>query len=394
MAKIRLTQLNYIERKGRPLEWSLEGLDLGEVNLLVGKNATGKTRILTLIANLAQSLLLDKLHFREAAYDAIFDCDGTDLKYSLHVENERVVKESLIQGDSVLIDRDSNRLKIVAEEIGKEITFKPSSKEVSAAARRDKLQHPFLQPLNEWAQSVRRYQFGRRLGQDSMAIVLKNKSEGTEIVDRDEDNVVAIFMKGRDEFGDDYQKAILSDMKKLGYNLSEINTGTPEGVSVNVKSMPLPLADQLLAIGVREDGVEGMIFQRYISQGMFRTLSILVQIHYAKMSNRASCILIDDIGEGLDFDRSSLLIDLLRAKAIESGIQLIMATNDQYVMNHVPLEEWSVLQRNGSHVAIKNIHNSKEQFDEFKFVGMSNFTFFEMDFLNGGPVEEDAIQHE
>ena len=50
-----------------------------------------------------------------------------------------------------------------------------------------------------------------------------------------------------------------------------------------------------------------------------------------------------------------------------------MSTNDQFVMNHVPLDEWSVLQRTGNHVEVRNIHNSKAVFENFKFVGMSNF---------------------
>ena len=144
---------------------------------------------------------------------------------------------------------------------------------------------------------------------------------------------------------------------------------------------PLEIDSQLRAIGVVENGVRGMIFQNVISQGMFRALSILVQVNYAQLSNRANCILIDDIGEGLDFDRSTSLIKLLREKSTSSQFQLIMATNDQFVMNHVPLAEWSVLCRDGHKVTVKNIHNSKEKFEEFKFIGMSNFSFFEMNFL-------------
>ena len=80
------------------------------------------------------------------------------------------------------------------------------------------------------------------------------------------------------------------------------------------------------------------------------------------MAQKATCILIDDIGEGLDFDRSCRLIHILRAKAQEANIQLILSTNDRFVMNEVPLEEWSVLQRKGSHVRVRNYQNSQEVF--------------------------------
>ena len=129
-------------------------------------------------------------------------------------------------------------------------------------------------------------------------------------------------------------------------------------------------------------GVHGVVDQGEMSQGMFRALSILIQINYSQLARRAHCILIDDIGEGLDFDRSALLIQLLRRKAKDAAFQLVMSTNDQFVMNHVPLEEWSILQREGSHIHVRNHDNSKEAFKHFRFVGLSNFSFFEMDFVN------------
>jgi len=66
-----------------------------------------------------------------------------------------------------------------------------------------------------------------------------------------------------------------------------------------------------------------------------------------------------------------------------------MSTNDRFVMNNVPLEEWCVLQRRGSVVRVLNYTNSKELFDEFKFTGLSNFDFLAMDFAN-----EEAVAHE
>ena len=70
-----------------------------------------------------------------------------------------------------------------------------------------------------------------------------------------------------------------------------------------------------------------------------------------------------------------------------------MTTNDQFVMNHVPLEEWSVLQREGCHVRVRNVENSRKESEYFKFVGLSNFAFLEMDFVNGPPPVEEAAAH-
>ena len=115
-----------------------------------------------------------------------------------------------------------------------------------------------------------------------------------------------------------------------------------------------------------------------------------VRIWCAILSGRPSCILIDDIGEGLDFDRSCALIELLMKKATHSQVQLVMSTNDRFVMNKVPLEAWSVLQREGGTVRVRNYQNSRAIFDDFKFTGLSNFDFLATDFIN----EEAAIHEE
>jgi predicted site-specific integrase-resolvase len=105
------------------------------------------------------------------------------------------------------------------------------------------------------------------------------------------------------------------------------------------------------------------------------------------MARKSTCVVIDDIGEGLDFDRSCRLIELLRKKAKLSGTQMILSTNDRFVMNHVPIEEWSVLKRSGNRVQVLDYQNSRELFEEFKFTGLSNFSFLEMDFASGIPAE-------
>ena len=84
----------------------------------------------------------------------------------------------------------------------------------------------------------------------------------------------------------------------------------------------------------------------------------------------------------MDFERSCSLIDLLLKKVEGQDIQLVMATNDRFVMNNVPLEMWTVLHREGFRCKVINIHNSKEKFEKFRFTGLNNFDFFATDYLN------------
>jgi hypothetical protein len=60
-----------------------------------------------------------------------------------------------------------------------------------------------------------------------------------------------------------------------------------------------------------------------------------------------------------------------------------MTTNDRFVMNQVPLEYWSVLVRKAGVVKLFNRLNSEKKFEDFKYLGLSNFDFFSSDFLSG-----------
>jgi hypothetical protein len=86
------------------------------------------------------------------------------------------------------------------------------------------------------------------------------------------------------------------------------------------------------------------------------------------------------------------LIKVLIGKAQNGGVQLLMSTNDRFVMNTVPLEMWAVLRREKSVVRVFNYENSKRLFDEFSYTGLNNFDFLATDFIGSGGLrdEEDS----
>ena len=67
---------------------------------------------------------------------------------------------------------------------------------------------------------------------------------------------------------------------------------------------------------MKERGSGAYVDQYMLSQGMFRVLSIIIQLNYSELAKTGAIpvVLIDDIGEGLDFDRSYKLIGLLRQR--------------------------------------------------------------------------------
>ena len=372
-----LESIEYTQFENTPRVWTLEGCTFENINLIVGKNASGKSRILSIIATLANLLSGDqKLNFSSGNWEIQFDNDGKGISYALKVKQAKVIEEKLDIDSTNRLNRAADgEGQIYYEEIRDTIRFQTPENEVAAFARRDSIQHRYLEDLYSWGKSVRRYNFGTQLGQDVLAVFVDTKGveERIKLNLKDTNSVVAIFKNGEKDFASEFTDPIIRDMGSIGYELEEIGIATPEGLIVESK-IPIPSAP--VGLYVQESDLKGRTYHNEISQGMFRALSLIIQVAYSQLTGIPSCILIDDIGEGLDYERSSALIKLLIERAKEASIQLIMATNDRFVMNNVPLEYWSVVQRVGGISRIYNYRNSPKLFDDFALTGLNNFDFF------------------
>lgn len=378
---MRLLSITYSEFENTPRYWSLAEVTLGSKNLIVGKNSTGKSRTLNVIFALANTLSGPRPMPASGTYQGTWDDNGKSYFYSYQIEYSQVIHERLVIDSIVMLERGAGGFgKIYAEKIngGQLIDFQTPTNEFAITKRRDAIQHSFIEPLYQWAAAARYYHFGSVLGKDLIAVIAQN----TPAVDeRDENQVVGVYRAGFKEFGHSYVNSIVDDMNDIGFDVEMVATGAP--ITVTFENA----GAEFLAMQIKERAVSGFVDQLSMSQGMYRVLALLVHVNYLQMKGTSTCVIVDDIGEGLDYERSCGLINVLRAKASMYGLQIIMSTNDRFVMNEVPLEEWTVLHRQGHEVSVYNHSNSAEKFDEFRFTGLSNFSFFEMDFLESESVE-------
>jgi len=350
-------------------------MTLGQKNLVVGKNSTGKTRALNIIGGIARQLSSAQGTPINSDYKAVWSHEGKEYVYHLVVVDHLVHKEVLsIDGKNFLERHYGGVGQIWAEQIGagQLIPFQTPPNEVAIFKRRDSIQHGFIEPLYSWASQVRFYRFGSNLGKDNLTIFVPN---GPAVDDRDDTQVAGIFREGVKKFGQPFIDSIINDLAGVGYSVKNVVVAPP--VSVRFEGAP----GELSALQVEEIGVKCAIDQFGMSQGMYRVLALFIHVNYMQMKGDSTCVVVDDIGEGLDYERSCKVINTLRQKSDHSSVQVVMSTNDRFVMNEVPLKEWTVLHRLGSRVEVSNYSNSADKFDEFRFTGLSNFSFFEMDYL-------------
>jgi AAA15 family ATPase/GTPase len=370
-----LQKIEYQEFGGTSKVWTLKNLTLEKINLLVGKNAIGKTRTIRAISSIGNLLAGIRSFYPYSAYCSIELTDYIDTyKYLLEVNDSIVLREELFINSELYVERKENGLgKLVALKENKMIDFQVPEKQFSVLLKQDAIQHSYLQKLLDWAIGLRNYAFGSSLGRETWLPLGVNIDQ--QVNPRNQRHVSGLFLKGKQEFGDEFVQNIIESMNNIGYTLTKIDIDSKAMSSTNFEQ-------QVQLIYVVEGDRDAFLFQNEMSQGMFRALSLLIQIAYNTLKRLPTTILIDDIGEGLDFDRSTRLIELLIQLAEESNIQLIMSTNDRYVMNKVPLKYWQIIQRSGGECNVFNYQNNKAKFEEFKCMGLNNFDFLATDFIN------------
>lgn len=374
-----LRKLTFRENEGKKVEWLIDDVQLGKINLIVGQNSSGKTRTLNavteMVAMLKGSGSVPKI---QGKYVALFMKDEQEVLLELEYDKGFIEKEVLVwKGEKVLERRKDGSGWIIymggQEKIALE--FGIAENQMACYAKRDKLQHPFLEDIHRWAVNMRRFNFSGNLGKNSYT--LKGGFEEDEIDFSDtKASLVPELYLGIEKYRG-FRQQLLADMNEIGYQLEDAGI-----VQYSDKSQRSE--QDRYAVYTTEAGLEKQVTQNDMSQGMFRAFSLIARLNVYIHDGKTGCIVIDDIGEGLDFSRAKLLVNLLVKKAEKSDIQLIMSTNDSFIMNSVSIENWAVMHRDGNKISLYNYENSKDIFEEFKFTGLNNFDFYASEFFKTG----------
>ena len=378
-----LQSFTFRENAGQNIEWLIDNVGLGEINLVVGKNSSGKTRTLNALSDLVCMLIGKGTSATgPVSYELLFKNSENFMKYELEYDLDTIHMERLFVGEEMVLERGEGGTGIVKYEATPGsifLEFEIPHDQLACYAKRDRLQHPFIEIIHGWATSLRRFNFSGDLGKTRYA--LKSSFEAKEVDWTDTTSSLVPAITVAEEEYPQFHELVLKDMRQIGYDLKEFGV-------IHFSERFSGSSQDRYAVYTTETGLEKQVTQRDMSQGMFRAFSVLVQANYYILRGHKGFVIIDDIGEGLDFSRAKQLVQVLISKATEAKIQLIMSTNDSFIMNAVDIENWAVIVREGHKISLYNYENSKEIFEEFKFTGLNNFDFLASEFFKSGFIDE------
>lgn len=336
--------------------WSLEGLVFSETSLIVGRNAVGKSKTIEVLNSLVSIILqtTEISDYDSFLYKIIFSDGDKELTYSFGCFQGNVTMESLIdQNGNILIKREKNSTIFFNEEIN------PPSNKLTINVRRDTKLYPQIEKIVNWAENSCGILFNQIITFSNATKLFSTMSKSESLIPMFEKLDDSLKLKVQDELNDlDYSIDKL-EIVKIGDEKSDVKV-----------------------LHIEEKGVSSFLWEGLLSQGMQRTLYILVLLFYiASQKKETQTIVIDDFCEGLDYDRSIKLGKYLYKFCLDNNIQLITTSNDSFLMDVVDLKYWNILQREGDKVTAINIYNSPELFEDFEFTGLNNFDLFSSDFI-------------
>lgn len=377
-----IESLRYVRYEGKPYEWGIEDkngnpADFQNINLFVGKNAVGKSRTLAVICDIARLLSerkkITQIKYPNVKYQIALKEDSTRYEYTITIEDFTITSEILSVNGIEKINREKNS--IFSEKAKGNIPLDLSDNEFITSLHANQEDFPYIAEIYEWSNALRYYTFTNQIEKNTLLVSEDEFDNLLLAKGLDPDNIISLFSKGKQDFGAGFIQAIIADMNQIGYSISEVDLlKNKRGIGISVQEEELPTPT----------------LQVDMSQGMFRALSFIIQLNYSLMSKMSVCLLIDDLGEGLDFARSKSLIDILIHKINNSYLQIFITTNDRYIMNKIPLKYWTIIERLPKYSLFYNYVNSKDIFDDYKYTGLNNFDFLATDFyLHGFENQEE-----
>ncbi|MCP4106938.1 MAG: hypothetical protein GY749_15600 [Desulfobacteraceae bacterium] len=205
---MKLTKYAYklVDRSGFD-DWIMDEIDLQDFNLMVGKNATGKSRAMIVLTAFA-GMITQTSPVYLGNWEFTFSTDNGTIYYNIK-RFAKEIRERILADDKLVLERNNEITKLYSETKQAFDEIHPPDNKLVLHVRRDKKEYPFLENIVEWAEKTHIFMFGQIhpdsfIGSDS----IKRKRKIIE-------DIPALI----DKLSDASKNKITDEFNELGYDI-------------------------------------------------------------------------------------------------------------------------------------------------------------------------------
>ena len=346
--------------------WKLTDLKFSKFTIIAGLNSTGKTRTCNVIRNTVKKIVEPMKTLFLGKTDLTFSISENEsykLMISIEEDDDRkrsIKKEELydVGGTGALFNRDNllfNR-RVIYDAISKQHTnYSPPDDTLTFHVRRDKLSYPYIEEI---INQMRKFHFLD--SEEPTSIAVGGIYGGKLPVQLPIEILPSLTPLWFGNIADDKKSEILNDINSLDFPIKNIFV---KEIILGGQRIPM--------LYFEEEGVKGTYDFVQVSSGMKKIVFLIVFLH---LIEKGSCVLIDNVGDGLDYKRSINILPIV--EKIAEDKQIIISTNNEILLNQTDIKNWNILFREGDIVKAYNYENSKEQLMKFANTGLSNYEYF------------------
>lgn len=341
MLKIKSILIDENETNGKP-HWKSNVFEFSDLNLIIGPNASGKTQFLRRIDYLRGLHTPDQptknistIFKTSIKFDVISE-DGSFLKsidYNLTISPGPILEEEIKGSDGTLhfTFKDNNAL-LWDETEKKQKSFLYNNTSTITKQVSHMKEFGTIAQIGKFFQNVLHIQ-SNNFNQFEVEINMNQI-----VPSRSMSNISPVILNWKRNFPDIY-KQLISKYKSFFDKVQDFETEL-------IPTTNTISSAEILSLSEKDIDRQIKIFD--MSSGMVRILALLALSFIRRLPRREapSLILIDEIDNGLDYERVGSIIDLLKSEADFS--QIVVSSHSPVVCNFIDPNDWRVFRRKGS----------------------------------------------
>lgn len=375
--ELELKILKYHYQDSEMPGWTFDPVEFGQINLLVGDSATGKTRFLNTISNLGR--FVGSKDFKGGSWDLTFEHQRQLYSWKVQSRSDSptdkagyVIKELLAEvknGSQIpIIERDGEVLRFRGKKMPK---LSRSEAGISLFE-----EEAIIQPIFQGFASIQSRSFSESALSDAVSLQpvlpslvtkLKSQKDLRILFEARANLSVNLYMLNR--FFKKIYLTIIEQYQRIFPFIEQVDLRELSNIQPDLRFL-----GAVPVFSFRERNSEIWIPINQCSSGMQKVLLILTDLFILP---DGGVYIIDEYENSLGLSAIDFFPQFVLE--LEKDLQFFVASHHPYIINAIPPNNWYVFHRNGMHVSIEYGQDLVERFGRSKqqaFIQLINDPYF------------------